>query len=57
MIIEKIRKLKSVLEKSPASLFDFDDKCFEMIVEKVYIFPGNKVVFELFAGIKLGVDF
>ena len=41
------RKLKSVLEKSPAALFEFDDKCFEMIVEKVYIFPGNKVVFEL----------
>lgn len=57
MIIEKIRKLKSVLEKLPSSLFEFDDKCFGLIVEKVFIYPDNKVIFELFAGIKLGVDF
>lgn len=57
MIIEKIRKLKSILEKSPKSLFVFDESVFDLIVEKVVIFPDNAVVFELFAGIKLGVDF
>lgn len=57
MIIEKIRKLKSVLEKFPKALFVFNEEVLKLIVEKVYIFPGNKVVFELFAGIRLGVDF
>lgn len=28
-----------------------------LIVEKVVIYPGNRVIFELFAGFKLGVDF
>lgn len=57
MIIEKIRKLKSNLDKTPKAIFVFDEAIFNLLVEKVFVFPDNKVVFELLVGIKLGVDF
>lgn len=57
MIIERIRNLKSILNKLPKSLFVFDADVFNSIVEKVYVFSNKRVVFKLIAGFELGVNF
>ena len=57
MILERIRNLKSILNKLPKSLFVFDADVFNSIVDKVYVFSNKRVVFKLIAGFELGVNF
>ena len=51
--IEKLRKLKRILEESPESITAFDKVLFQKIVEKVYAEVDGALTFELLGGLEL----
>ena len=51
--IEKLRKLKRILEESPESITAFDKGLFQKIVEKVYAEVDGALTFELLGGLEL----